>query len=139
MLTKKNSKRDIPPWVDSLYNTFDKPLPPPGWSSGPINNFYKRTGKERRFGKARNQARGFLGAHGCQTSQIRGVRQLNYLLSICFGVDIDLDAKPKTELIRAARIIADMGRKTRKRKIRAAQKRGHPAIHAFWDPDRLDK
>ena len=66
MLTKKNSKRDIPPWVDSPYNTFDKPLPPepPDWSSGPINNFDKRTGKEGRFGKARNQAEGFWARMG---------------------------------------------------------------------------
>jgi hypothetical protein len=80
MLTKKNSERDIPPWVDSPYNTFDKPLPPPGWSSGPINNFDKRTGKERRFGKARNQARGFLGAHGCQTSQMGDLCRSDFAL-----------------------------------------------------------
>jgi hypothetical protein len=139
MPTKKYSKRDVPPWADSLYNTFDKPLPPPGWSSGPINNFDKRTGKERRFGKARNQARGFLGAHGCQTSRIRGVRQLNYLLSICFRVSIDWDAKPKAELIRATRAIGNMGRAARRRKMRAAQKSRNPVIKAFWDPDRLVK
>jgi hypothetical protein len=126
---KKNFERHIPPWEDSPYNTFDKPLPPEphGWA------------KARKVEKARDRARTFLGAHGCQTSRISGVRHLNYLLSICFGVDIDWDGKPKTELIRATRIIADMGRRVRKRKIRAAQKSAHPAIVAFWDPDRLVK
>jgi hypothetical protein len=137
MSTRKDPK-DIPPWADSPYNSFDKPLPPEptDWSSYASNS---RTRKKRRIRKARNRARGFLGAHGCQTSRIRGVRQLNYLLSMCFGVEIDWDGKPKTELIRATRIIAAMGRNVRKRKIRAVQKSGHPAIVAFWDPDRQVK
>ena len=99
----------------------------------------KRSAKQRRFDKARNQARGFLGARGCQTNGIRGVRQLNYMLSICFGVRIDWDAKPKPELVRAIGIITDMGPKGRGRKMCAAQKRGHLAIEAFWDPERLVK
>jgi hypothetical protein len=138
MSAKKYSKRDVPPWAESPYNTVDKPLPPepPGWSSCPSDI---HTERKKRINKARNRARGFLGAHGCQTSRISGIRQLNYLLCICFGVDIDLDAKPKTELIKATRAIAAMGRKARRRKIRAAQKIGHPAIQAFWDPERLVK
>ena len=137
MSIKTNSERDIPLWED----LFDKPLPPkpPRSSSCRVNKADKRTAKQRRFDKARNRARGFLGAYGCQNSRIRGVRQLNYLLSICFGVLVDWDSKPKTELIRAIRIIADMGPKGRRRKMRAAQKRGHPAIEAFWDPERLVK
>jgi hypothetical protein len=87
--------------------------------------------------KAREQARAFLGVHGCQTRRIAGDRQLNYLLSLCFGVFIDCDAKPKRELIRAARAIDDMGQKTRKLKVRAAQKAGHPAIRRYWDPERI--
>jgi hypothetical protein len=120
------------------YNTFDELLPPepPGWSSCGGDS---RTVKQKRFVKALNRARGFLGSQGCQTSRIPGVRQLNYLLSICFGVSIDRSAKPKTELIRVIRIIADMGRKARKRKVRAAQKSGHPAMKAVWNPDRLAK
>jgi hypothetical protein len=46
---------------------------------------------------------------------------------------------PKPSLIKATRAIAAMGRKARRRKIRAAQKIGHPAIQAFWDPERLVK
>jgi hypothetical protein len=42
-------------------------------------------------------------------------------------VSIDWNAKAKSELIRATREIADMGRKARRRKVRAAQKSGHPA------------
>jgi hypothetical protein len=134
---KKYSARDIPPWEQ----LFDKPLPsePSGWSSRPINKTDKRTVKKKRIRKARNRARGFLGAHGCQTGRIRGVRQLNYLLSICFRVSIDWDAKPKAELIRATRAIGNMGRTARRRKMRAAQKSRNPVIKAFWDPDRLVK
>jgi hypothetical protein len=137
MSIRRNSARDIPVWED----LFDKPLPsePTRSSSFRINKADNRTAKQRRFAKARNQARGFLGSRGCQTNRIRGVRQLNYLLSICFGVDIDWEAKPKPELVRAIGIITDMGPKGRRRKMRAAQKRGHPAIEAFWDPDRLPK
>jgi len=120
---------------------FDKPLPPEpaGLPNCFINKPDKRIVKKKRIRKARNRARGFLGAHGCQTGPIRGVRQLNYLLSICFGVSIDWDAKPKAELIRATRTIGNMGRTARRRKIRAAQKRGHPAIEAVWDSERLPK
>jgi hypothetical protein len=134
MSTKKNSKRDIPPWEDSPYNTFDKPLPPkpPGWSSSGTGPPVKK----RRIDKARNRVRAFLGTRGCRTSRIRGDRELNYLLSICFGVSIDWDAKPKTELIKAARAIADTGIKARGRKMRAARKSGHPVIRQFWDEDR---
>jgi hypothetical protein len=129
MSTKKDFKRDVPPWEDSPCNTFDKPLPPepPGWA------------KARKVEKARNRARTFLGARGCRTSRIRGVRQLNYLLCICFGVDIDWEAKPKRELIRAVRAIVDMGPKARKRMVRAALASGHPAIREYWDPDRIPK
>jgi hypothetical protein len=134
MPVKKYSARDVPAWDD----LFDKPLPsePPPRSSW-IKKADKRSAKQRRFDKARNRARGFLGARGCQTSRIRGVRQLNYMLSICFGVRIDWDAKPKPELIRAIGIITDLGPKGRRRKMRAAQKGRHPAIEAFWDPERL--
>ena len=136
MSIRTNSARDVPAWDD----LFDNPLPSePPPSSSRIRKADKRSAKQRRFDKARNQARGFLGARGCQTNRIRGVRQLNYMLSICFGVRIDWDAKPKPELIRAIGIITDMGPKGRRRKMRATQKRGHPAIEAFWDPERLVK
>jgi hypothetical protein len=127
MSAKKNSKRDIPPWEDSPYNTFDRPLPPepPGWA------------KARRVEKARDRARTFLGAHGCCTSRIDGDRQLIYLLSLCFGLFIDCNAKPKRELIRASRAIRDMGRKARGRTIRAALMSDHPTIRHYWDPKRL--
>jgi len=135
MSVKKYSARDIPPWEDLPHNTFDKPFPPepPGWSPDD-SHARKRT---RRIRKARNRARGFLGAHGCQTGRIRGVRQLNILLSTCFGVSIDWCAKPKAELIRAIRAVGNMGRTARRRKMRAAQKTGNPVIKAFWDPERL--
>jgi hypothetical protein len=135
MSAKKNSKRDIPPWEDSPYNTFDKPLPPepPGWS----NCDSSRPVKKKRSDKARHQARAFLGSHGCYTSRIRDDHHLNYLLSLCFGVSIDWNAKAKSELIRAIREIADMGRKARRRRVRAAQKSGHPAIRQIWDPERM--
>ena len=70
MSINKYSGRDIPPWEDSPYNTFDKPLSPepPGWA------------KARRVGKARDRARPFLGAHGCRTSQIDGDRQFIHLI-----------------------------------------------------------
>jgi hypothetical protein len=85
MSAKKNSKRDIPPWEDSPYNTFDKPLPPEprGWS----NCDSSRPVKKKRSDKARHRARAFLGSHGCYTSRIRDDHHLNYLLSLCFGVD----------------------------------------------------
>ena len=126
---KKNSERDIPPWEDSPYNTFDKPLPPKprAWA------------KARKVEKARDRARTFLGARGCRTSRIGGDRQLIYLLSLCFGLLIDCNVKPKRELIRASRAIRDMGRKARSRRIRAALMSDHPAIQAYWDPDRLVK
>jgi hypothetical protein len=129
MSAKKYSGRDIPPWEDSPYNTFDKPLPlePPGWA------------KARKVEKARDRARLFLGAHGCRTSQVDGDRQLIYLLSLCFGVFINCDAKPKRELIRATRVVRDMGRKARRRKMRVAVTSDHPAIRQYWNPDRLVK
>jgi hypothetical protein len=61
------------------------------------------------------------------------------LLSLCFGVFVDCNAKPKRELIRAARAIRDLGSKGRTRKARAALTSAHPAIQAYWDPDRLPK
>jgi hypothetical protein len=127
MSAKKNFKRDIPPWEDSPYNTFDKPLPPepPGWA------------KARRVEKTRDRARTFLGAHGCRTSRIDGDRQLVYLLSLCFGLFINCNAKPKRELIRASRVIRDMGRKARSRRMRAALMSDHPAIRHYWDPKRI--
>jgi len=129
MSIKKCSGRDIPPWQDSPYNTFDKPLPPepPGWA------------KARKVEKARDRARLFLGAHGCRTSRIDGDRQLIYLLSLCFGVFIDCNAKPKRELIRTTRAVRDMGRKARRRNMRAALTSDHPAIRQYWNPDRLVK
>jgi hypothetical protein len=95
--------------------------------------------KRKRIKKAREQARAFLGTHGCRTRRIRGDRELNYFLSLCFGVFIDCNAKPKHELIQATRIIDDMGREARKRKIRAALKGGHPAIRLYWDPNRIPR
>jgi hypothetical protein len=125
----KKNWRDIPPWEDSPYNTFDRPLPPPGWSSSQA--------KAIRVEKARNRAQAFLGAHGCRTGRIRGDRQLNHLLSVCFGVAIDRSAKPKRELRRAVRAIADMGPKARKLRMRAAHKSGHPAIRQYWNAGRI--
>ena len=127
MSAKKNCKRDIPPLEDSPYNTFNKPLPPepPGWA------------KARKVDKACDRVRTFLGAQGCRTSQIEGDRQLLYLLSLCFGIFIDCDAKPKRELIRACRAIRDLGPKGRTRKARAALTNAHPAIRQYWDPVRL--
>jgi hypothetical protein len=127
MTLKKKSNGNIPPWEDSPYNTFDKPLPPepPGWA------------KARRVDKARDRARTFLGAQGCRTSRINGDRQLLYLLSLCFGVFVDCDAKPKRELIRASRAVRDMGRKARSRRIRSALVSDHPAIQHYWDPKRI--
>jgi hypothetical protein len=42
-------------------------------------------------------------------------------------------------LIQATRIIDDMGREARKRKIRAALRSGHPAIRLYWDPNRIPR
>ena len=43
-------------------------------------------------------------------SPFRSKRQRIYLVSLCFGVFIDCNAKPKRELIRATRAVRDMGR-----------------------------
>jgi hypothetical protein len=125
----KKNWRDIPPWEDSPYNTFDMPLPPepPEWA------------KARRVEKARDRARTFLGAQGCRTSRVESDHELLYLLSLCFGLLIDSNAKPKRELIRASRAIRDMGPKARSRNIRAALTSGDPAIREYWDPQRIKR
>jgi hypothetical protein len=132
-MRNKNSKCNIRPWEDSPNNTFDKQ---PGWSSDSAHPI-----KTRRVEKARDRARRFLEEHGCHTARIRSDRQLNYLLSLCFGVSIDWQVKPKAELIRASRVIAEMGARARKLKARSAQKSGHPVIKQFWGPNRtpIDK
>ncbi len=126
-MSKKNSARDIPPWEESPYNTFDRPLPPepPSWS------------RARRVEKARHRAHSFLGAHGCYTSRIESDHELLYLLSLCFGLLIDCNGKPKRALVRASRAIRDMGQKARSRNIRAALTSGDPAIREYWDPQRI--
>jgi hypothetical protein len=61
------------------------------------------------------------------------------LLSLCFGVFVDCDDKPKWQLIRAVRAVVEMGPKARKRMVRAALASGHPAIQEYWDLDRMPK
>jgi hypothetical protein len=86
-------------WVDSPYNTFDKPLPP----------------------------------------EPRGESTLIYLLSLCFGVFVDCDAKPKRQIDSGGARRRRNGTEGRKRMVRAALASGHPAIQEYWDLDRMPK
>ena len=130
-MRNKNSKCNIPPWEDSPNNTFDKQS---GWSSDSAHPI-----KKRRVEKARDRAHSFLGAHGCYTSRIESDHELLYLLSLCFGLLIDCNAKPKRELVRACRAIRNMGQKARSRNIRTALTSGDPAIREYWDPARIKR
>jgi hypothetical protein len=134
MSKKRKPEHDLPPWEESPCNNFDNTISQ-AWPKQLTRSWNRVTVREQRAYAARAQARGFLGSRGCRTNRIRNDRQLNDLPSICFGVSVDRCAKPKTELVRAARAIADMGRKTRELKMRAAQESGHPATK-FWSCSR---
>jgi hypothetical protein len=129
-MSKRSRSVEIPPWEDSDDHE--------GFTRQPLNlkEQQRRDAKNerrRRAFAAYIQASAFLGSRGCKTSLITGKRQLNKLLSICYGVQINKQANTTKELIRATDTVQAMGRKERRRRMNRALNVGHPLLRRLWN------